>query len=339
MKVLLYFEKQGAIKQSGIGRALTHQKKALELKNIDYTLDPKDEPYDFAHINTYFNDSMRVIRMCKKKGIKIIAHGHSTKEDFRYSFRLWRLVAPFYNHLILRLYKSADVIITPTPYSKSLIENYKGVKAKVYAVSNGIMLEDYKYNEENVKAFDDFFKIEEGRKIVICAGLYFERKGILDFFEIARKMPDVTFIWFGHLRHMLTQLKVLRAIKKRPSNVLMPGYVDIKVLRGAFYRANTFLFMSKEENEGIAVLEAMASHLPVIVRDIPVFNDWLTDKVNCLKGKTIDDFVNSLNYVFNNDTKELTDNAYKVVEERTLDHVGDQIKEIYDMVYNMDNNK
>jgi hypothetical protein len=29
MKVLLYFEKQKQIKQSGIGRALSHQKKAL----------------------------------------------------------------------------------------------------------------------------------------------------------------------------------------------------------------------------------------------------------------------------------------------------------------------
>ena len=51
MKVLLYFEKQKQIKQSGIGRALSHQKKALELANVDYTLDPKEE-FDFAHVNT-----------------------------------------------------------------------------------------------------------------------------------------------------------------------------------------------------------------------------------------------------------------------------------------------
>ena len=70
MKVLLYFEKQGAIKQSGIGRALTHQKKALELKNIDYTLDPKDEPYDFAHINTYFNDEL--LECARKRVLKLL---------------------------------------------------------------------------------------------------------------------------------------------------------------------------------------------------------------------------------------------------------------------------
>jgi 1,2-diacylglycerol-3-alpha-glucose alpha-1,2-glucosyltransferase len=337
MKVLLYFENQKALRQSGIGRALVHQKKALELAGVDYTLNFDDNDYDVVHINTLFFDSYKKLKKCKKKGLKVIVHGHSTVEDFKYSFRVWRLIAPIYNHLILRMYKKADVIITPTEYSKSLIQAYKGVNCPVYAISNGIMLDDYKYDESMALKFDDYFKFDKNKKIVICAGLYFERKGIRDFFEIARKMPDVTFIWFGHLNKTLTQLKILRAIKKRPKNVLMPGYVDIKVLRGAFHRANCFLFLSHEENEGIAVLEAMASRLPVIVRDIPVFNPWLKDNEHVLKGKTNEEFIEKLNYIFNNDTTNLTDNAYKVVEERTLDKIGAQIKEVYERVYNKNN--
>ena len=142
-------------------------------------------------------------------------------------------------------------------------------------------------------------------------------------------MPDVEFIWFGHLAPILTQSKIKRAIKKRPKNVIMPGYVDIKVLRGAFHRADCFLFLSHEENEGIAVLEAIASKLPVIVRDIPVFSDWLEDGKEVLKGKTNDEFIEKLNYVFNNDMTSFKENAYKKVEERTLEKVGKQLKEIY----------
>ena len=51
MKVLLYFEGQEAIKTSGIGRALSHQIRALESQGIEYTLNPKDN-FDIAHINT-----------------------------------------------------------------------------------------------------------------------------------------------------------------------------------------------------------------------------------------------------------------------------------------------
>ena len=333
MKVLLYFENQKALRQSGIGRALVHQKKALELAGVDYTLDFNDNDYDVVHINTLFFDSYKKLKKCKKKGLKVIVHGHSTVEDFKYSFRVWRLIAPIYNHLILRMYRKADVIITPTEYSKSLIEAYKGVNCPVYAISNGIMLEDYKYEPEKALKFEEYFKFDPNKKIVICAGLYFERKGIRDFFEIARQMPDVEFIWFGYLKPYMTQLKILKAIKKRPKNVTMPGYVDIEVLRGAFMKADAFLFLSHEENEGIAVLEALASKLPVIVRDIGVFKGWLEDKVNVLKGNTIEDFKANLEYVFNNDMTEITENAYKVVEERNLLDIGNKIKAVYESVY------
>ena len=333
MKVLLYFENQKALRQSGIGRALVHQKKALELAGVDYTLNFDDNDYDVVHINTLFFDSYKKLKKCKKKGLKVIVHGHSTVEDFKYSFRVWRLIAPIYNHLILRMYKKADVIITPTEYSKSLIQAYKGVNCPVHAISNGIMLDDYKYDEKMALKFDDYFKFDKNKKIVICAGLYFERKGIRDFFEIARQMPDVEFIWFGYLKPIYTQLKILKAIKKRPKNVTMPGYVDIEVLRGAFMRADAFLFLSHEENEGIAVLEALASKLPVIVRDIGVFKGWLNDKVNVLKGNTIEDFKANLEYVFNNDMTEIVENAYKVVEERNLTDIGNKIKSVYESVY------
>ena len=51
MKVLLYFENEKMIRKSGIGRALEHQKKALELNGIEYTTNPNDK-YDIAHVNT-----------------------------------------------------------------------------------------------------------------------------------------------------------------------------------------------------------------------------------------------------------------------------------------------
>lgn len=333
MKVLVYFEQQGKLKQSGIGRALTHQKQALTLANVDFILE-KNDSYDLAHINTLFSGSYRLLKKCHKKGMKVIVHGHSTKEDFRKSFRCWKLIAPIFNHMIMKMYKHADAIITPTPYSKGLIENYKGVNCPVYAISNGIMANEYSYNEENVKAFDDFFKISNDKKIVICAGLYFERKGILDFFDVARKMPDVEFIWFSHLNKHLTQHKILKAIKNRPSNVLMPGYVDIKVLRGAFHKADCYFFPSYEENEGIAVLEAMASGLPIVVRDIGVFKDWLSDGVNCYKAKNNTEFIEKINKVFESDNSELIENANKVIEERTLDKIGNELKKVYETVYN-----
>ena len=298
MKTLLYFENENALKKSGIGRALRHQMKALSTNDVEFTLNKKDD-FDIAHINTYFLRSQKLLKKCHKKGKKVVVHGHSTFEDFRKSFRLYKLMEPAFDNMLKRMYSKADVIITPTPYSKKLIENYPFVKCPVYAISNGIDLDEYSYKEEKVKKFKEYFNIKENDKVVMGVGLFFERKGILDFFEIARKMPDVKFIWFGNLARILVPLKILRAIKNRPSNVIMPGYIDL------------------------------ASKTPLLVRDIGVFDPWLVDNKNCLKAKTNEEFVKKINYALNNDLSAIVEEGYKVAKEREISRVGKQIKEVY----------
>ena len=43
--------------------------------------------------------------------------------------------------------------------------------------------------------------------------------------------------------------------------------------------------MSKEETEGIVILEALAMKIPTLIRDIPVYEGWLTDSKDVYKAK------------------------------------------------------
>lgn len=330
MRVLLYFEKEKALRQSGIGRALRHQKMALQSAGVDYTLNKSDD-YDIVHINTVFSKSYRLMRKAQKKGKKVIVHGHSTMEDFRHSFRFWQVIAPFFNHMLLKMYRHADAIITPTLYSKHLIENYRGVECPVYAVSNGINLSEYEYEDIRISKYKEYFNISN-EKVVIGVGLFFDRKGIRDFFEIAKSMPDVKFIWFGNLNKLLVPHRVNKAIRKRPKNVIMPGYIDGDIIKGAFLGADALLFPSYEETEGIVVLEGLASKIPVIVRDIGVYDPWLKHKENVLKGSSNEEFKSLIEYVFTHDMSKIIDNGYKTVEERNIENVGLELKKIYGRV-------
>lgn len=328
MRVLLYFEGYDELKKSGIGRAGQHQKMALESRNIECSFSKKYD-CDILHINTVFFASYKMLKKAKKKGIPVIVHGHSTHEDFRKSFRLWQVVKyPFY-HMLDRMYKNADLIITPTVYSKNLIENYKFVSCEVFNVSNGINLPDYTYDKEKVEAFKDRFSIKENEKIIIGIGLLFERKGLLDFFEIASSMPEVKFIWFGNLSKILTQTKINKAIKHRPSNVLMPGYISGDIIKGALSYASALLFPSYEETEGIVVLEGLASKTPVLVRNIGVYEEWLEDKNHVLMANNNKQFIENINYVLNNDTSDMVERGYEVVKKRSIEIVGEQLEAIY----------
>lgn len=333
MKVLLYFESQDKMKKSGIGRAMRHQMQALTSAGVDFTIDPKDKTYDMVHINTTWNKSKRLLKKCNKKGIPAIVHGHSTIEDFKNSFALWPLVAKvWYNKQILFMYKNADFIITPTPYSKKLIDSYN-LGTPTVDLSNGISLQDYAKDENKVEEFKKYFGIKD-EKVVIGIGYPFERKGIHDFFEIARKNPNIKFMWFGHLERILMSNKIKRAIKNKPDNAIMSGYIDNAIIKGAMQYATCLLFPSYEETEGIVVLEALASHCPLLIRRIGVYDQWLEEDKNCLMASNNDEFNEKLQLLLNNDFKSMTEEGYKVVQERTLEIVGQKLKEIYTDFYN-----
>lgn len=330
MKVLLYFEGIEKIKTSGIGRAMAHQMKALESAGVDFTIYP-NEPYDMVHINTLYSKSKKLLKHCNKNNIPVIVHGHSTYEDFRESFRLWRVAKIWFNAQIKYMYSHAGMIITPTPYSEKLIKSY-GICDHVTNVTNGINLEDYAPNKEYVEAFKSHFNITS-KKVVIGIGFPFARKGLHDFIDVARMNPDITFIWFGHLQKILTSHKMLKAMRHKPDNVIMPGYIDNKIIKGAMQYASCLFFPSYEETEGIVVLEALASYCPVLVRRIGVYDGWLFEDKNCLMASTNEEFNEKLHKITEMDTSEMTKEGYKVVEQRTLEIVGQKLKAIYEDFY------
>ncbi len=331
MKILLYFESESLIQTSGIGRAFEHQKAALTSQGIEYTTDPWDEDYDILHINTCGINSDSIIAHARKLGKKVIYHAHSTEEDFRNSFIFSNLLSPLVKHGLISLYSKGDAIITPTPYSRSLIHGY-GIERPIYAISNGIDLSLFAPDTEKVKAFRNYFRLQDGKKVILGVGLPFVRKGILDFVEVAERMPDYQFIWFGEISPMAVPHKINEVIEHHPDNCLFPGYVKGPIIQGAFQDATAFFFPSYEETEGIVVLEALASRQQVIVRDIGAFDPWLTDGVNCYKGKDNNDFVKLISDCAEHRLSSTAEAGYSVAEARSIERIGRQLKCVYEAV-------
>ena len=332
MKILLHTDKMEQVEKSGVGRAILHQQKALESAGVDYTLDPNDD-YDIIHINTIFPESFLMGKKAKRLGKKVIYHAHSTEEDFRNSFLLSNQVAPLFKTWLKACYSSADLILTPTPYSKRLLEGYDLGK-EIIAISNGIELDFFKKDEALGKKFREEFNFSADDKIVMAVGLYIERKGILDFVELARQMPEYKFIWFGFTNLNLVPLKIREAVETKLDNLYFPGYVPREVLRGAYSGADLFFFPTHEETEGIVLLEALASKIPVLTRDIPIYEGWFVDGVNIYKGKNNEEFKEKIKGILEHKLPDLTEEGYKVARERDIKEIGKQLKAIYEKVLN-----
>lgn len=332
MKILLYFEGESVIGKSGIGRALSHQKRALASMGIDFTLDPKATDYDILHINTYGAKSLRLVKKAKRLGKKVVFHAHSTEEDFRNSFVGSNQLAPLFKKWLVMMYQHADHLITPTFYSKKLLQEY-GLTQPIAAISNGIDLKKYYPDEKKEAAFRKHFNLSETQKVVICVGLFFERKGIIDFVEIARKMPEYTFIWFGDVPMISIPANIRKIVKKdHPDNVVFPGYISGDLIEGAYSGADLFFFPSYEETEGIVVLEALASQQQVLLRDIPVYEGWLEDRKNCYMGKNNQDFEELIPQLVGHRLPNLSMAGFKTAQEKSITQIGQELKAVYQAV-------
>jgi 1,2-diacylglycerol-3-alpha-glucose alpha-1,2-glucosyltransferase len=325
MKVLL--PKSKAIANSGIGHAIDQQEKNLKANGIEIAKNLEEA--DIVHINYYFDEVYHIFKKAKKMGKPIVVHGHSTIQDTSMSFRLWKLYLPIMTHTFLRFYRKADLIITPTEYSKKLIQSYKGVTQNVVAISNGINIANYDKKNANIEGFKKLIGAKDGDTVILSIGFPMERKGIIDFIKVARKFPEYKFVWCGDLNWFLRTHNVNHAIAHKPSNVILPGYVGSDLVKGGLYFSKLFFFPSKEETEGIVVLEALATKTPILIRDIGVYQDWLTDGVDCYKGVTNEDFENKIKYILSRDNKKVIENGYKVVEKRNSQDTTKQIIDIY----------
>lgn len=330
MKVFLYTEGEKIFSKSGLGKAIKHQMKALESENIEYTTNKKDD-YDIVHINYYGPASYFLAKKAHKKGKKVVYHAHSTEEDFRNGFIFSKQLAPAFKKWIIKCYSLGDVIVTPTPYSKRLLEGY-GIKKKIYAISNGIELDKFKRDEDAYRKFRERYHYEKDDKIIIGIGLYIERKGIVDFVELAKRMPEYKFIWFGYSPLSAATKNVKKAVQTKLDNLCFAGYVEPQIIMEAMNGCDIYIFPTFEETEGIPIIEACACKTTAIVRDIPIFEDWLEDGKNVYKAKDVDEFEVKIKKIINKELPPLGEEAYKVAQERDIKKVGKQLREVYEEV-------
>lgn len=326
MTVHLYTGSLGLVRRSGVGQAVAHQRRMLEANGV--TVVTTWQKADAVHINTVLPDAPFAALLARLRGEPVVYYGHSTEQDFRNSFVGSNALAPLFGRWLRFCYNRGDIVLTPTPYAKSILDTY-GLRAPVRALSNGVDTGFFAPNPAAGAAFRARYGLSETTRVVVSAGHYMVRKGILDFIALARALPGAEWFWFGYTDPALVPAEVRAAMAEAPANLHFSGFVDQAALRDAYCGADLFCFASLEETEGIVVLEALGCGVPVLVRDIPVYAGWLADGVNVYKAADFEGFLQKAEGILSGRLPDLTAAGRAVAEARSLPALGRQMLEIY----------
>ena len=209
-----------------------------------------------------------------------------------------------------------------------MLKSY-GIKNDIYVVSNGVELKNFEQNESLGNEFRRKYNLKKDDKVIVGIGLYIERKGIIDFVELARQMPEYKFIWFGYSPLIFSRKKVRKAINTKLDNLIFAGYVEQNIICQALNGCDVYIAPTFEETEGITIIEAASCRTNMIVRDIPVFKGWLVDGKNVYMAKNINEFKEKIQKIISGELPSLTQEAYGIAEERKSENIGIKLKNVY----------
>lgn len=330
MKICLYLEFYNFLggilfKKIGTGVVSSYKNQRTMLKYMDIPFIEKwDNSCDILQINSPWFKSVYLMKKAKRLGKKVIIVSHVTAEDAAQVFWFNKFLLPLIKRYLAYAYGLADLVFSPTEYTKSLLVAYGLPPEKIVARSNAVDLK---------KFYTDIAARESGRKkyelntmTIGTVALVIPRKGIDTFLALAEKFSKNQFAWFGKI---YSGLLVKPLPKNLPANIKFTGHVDS--VNEAYNAMDIFIFPSYEENQGMVILEAGAIGLPIIVRDIPVYSDWLFHGENCLKARTNEEFEKCIKMLIEdkNLREKLGRNAKILAQENSIETLSQSLELIY----------
>lgn len=243
---------------------------------------------DVIHLQTAETIAIATVRFCKKYDVPLVSTGHAYPDNVTDQFPILKPVKKPVNAMV-RAYmasflKHAEYATMPTELAIGDLvpKNRKHFTVPVEALSNGIDLTEFKPGKPDEKVLKKY-----GLKTGVPRALYVGRvdpeksieKVIMAFSGLATKLPEAELVIVGDgialpkLRELAAELDVAEKVKFL-GKIVPPELIEI-------YRAGTvFVTASETETQGIVLIEAAATGLPLIAVDAGAVGELCRNRKN-----------------------------------------------------------
>lgn len=230
---------------------------------------------DVVHLHTV---GPRTWHKLFQKGVKKVVSAHVVPASFVGSLILARYWLPIARLYLRWFYNRADLVIAVSETTKHELEEM-GVKKPIRVLYNSIDSVPYRTGEGRTEIRKKL-QISDAAFLVIGAGQTQPRKRLDTFLAVAATLSDVEFVWVGGMPFgalAADHAEIAKIMQRPPKNVHFPGIVSLEDMPKWYAASDAFLFPSDQETFGLVVVEAAASKLPVILRDIHDYDDTFRD--------------------------------------------------------------
>jgi 1,2-diacylglycerol-3-alpha-glucose alpha-1,2-galactosyltransferase len=238
---------------------------------------------DIVHMHTIGNRTWKKIN---QKGPKKVVSAHIVPASLVGSIILANYWLPLATRYMRWYYNKADKVLAVSgTVAETLHNDLQVPKEKIEVFYNTIDMSRYAFTDKQKTDARKKLGLKKDEFMVLGIGQVQPRKRLDIFVKMARELPDVTFVWVGGIpfKQLGADYKAMQKLmNSAPKNLRLPGIVPHKEVSGYLAAADAFCLPAEQENHPMCVLEAAGSSLPIVLRDIPEYDDTFgQDAIRC----------------------------------------------------------
>jgi 1,2-diacylglycerol-3-alpha-glucose alpha-1,2-galactosyltransferase len=288
---------------------------------------------DITHIHTVGIRALKLLWFARGK--KVVS-AHVIPASLLGSLRLAKYWLPIARYYLKWFYKKADAIVAVSrTVADTLIDDMKVPASKVHVIYNNIDITLYKRSPRRKKDARKRLELSATAHIIVGVGQVQPRKRLDTFIACAHALPQMQFIWVGGMPFKqlgADYAKMQKMIQHVPDNMIVTGLKEHDEVRHYLHAADVFMLPAEQENHPMAVIEAAASGLPIVLRDIPEYHDTFKD--DALLCVTTEDFVTALKKLlqYKSLREVFIKKADKIAQRFDSSHTAQQYIDLYHTV-------
>ena len=224
--------------------------------------------FDLVHVQTPFAAHYASLRFARQHGLPCLATYHTHFEEYLFHYvpvlpRAWLRAAA--RTLVRRQCNALDAVVVPSAPMVDTLRDY-GVSVQLQVMPTG--LPESQFARGDGMRFCVRHGIALRRRVVLFVGRAAHEKNIeflLTVVARARAANPALLLVIAADGPALPDLRSRATALGLEGHVLFVGYLDRNTeLRDCYAAAEVFVFASQTETQGLVLLEAMASSLPVL---------------------------------------------------------------------------
>ena len=262
------FSKANTVPGQGVGAAYLEQLNLIKQSPHLIVLKPNEKNPDLVHIHTINFRYWLAMLFIK---IPRVVYVHFLPSTLSSSIKLPKLIFIILKWYVKVFYNTASHLVVVNPIFIQPLIKLGIKKERITFIPNYVDESKFVMNTSIASIRKNWqFK----RFTVLGVGQVQHRKGVLDFVEVAKKLPGIDFVWAGgfSFKGMTAGYDELKKVMDQPpSNVRFLGIVPREKMNELYHGCDLFFLPSFDELMPMSVLEAAVCDKPILLRDLELY--------------------------------------------------------------------